>query len=94
MDDADDLTRAYVPRVVYFHDGNAVEYVTDDAVALYERIDANLDIVRDAETKNIIGMRLNWWSVHQSDLRKQGATVGDLRRPERKPNDKCPSVPA
>jgi hypothetical protein len=72
MNEAEDLTKPYQPVLVSFHDGDAIEYVTEDGPCVYERIDHNLDIVREMPTGKIIGFRLNNWDHHLGELRKQG----------------------
>lgn len=62
MPDDDLLTKPYVPTVVHFADSDALEYASEDAACVYERIDANCDLMRCMDTDKVIGFRLNGWS--------------------------------
>jgi hypothetical protein len=67
----DDILKKYVPTLAHYKEGDRIEYVTRDCAAVYERVDENLDIIRDMATGTIIGFQLNGWSKHSRDIAKQ-----------------------
>lgn len=48
----------YVPSAVYFLDSDCVEYVTEDAFCVYERIDGFLTLILDETKFNVVGFKL------------------------------------
>lgn len=60
----------YAPVLVHYIEADRIEYVTRDVPSIYERIDENIDIVRDMETKEIIGVQINNWSHHECQVGK------------------------
>jgi hypothetical protein len=54
----DALTKPYEPALIYFRDGDAAEYVERDVAVVYEEIGSGAAIVRDMETREILGFRI------------------------------------
>jgi hypothetical protein len=52
------MSGRYVPTAVYFLDSDCVEYVTEDAFCIYERIDGFLTLILDETKFNVIGFKL------------------------------------
>ncbi|MCA0431981.1 MAG: hypothetical protein LCH46_01850 [Proteobacteria bacterium] len=56
------LAGHYVPTAVYFQDSDCVEYVTHDALCVYDRVDSFLTVIYDEFQKTIIGFKLKGFS--------------------------------
>jgi hypothetical protein len=48
----------YVPTAVYFMDSDCVEYVKEDTLCVYERVDDFLTLIFDETKLNVIGFKL------------------------------------
>ena len=56
------LAGAYSPIAVYFVDSDCVEYVKEDALCVYDRIDNFLTLITDENQRNVIGFKLKGFS--------------------------------
>jgi transcriptional regulator with XRE-family HTH domain len=54
---ASDLTTPYAPILIRFDDPPRLEYITEDAPSVYERIDNNFDIILAMNSRAVIGFR-------------------------------------
>jgi hypothetical protein len=48
----------YIPTAVYFMDSDCVEYVREDTLCVYERVDDFLTLIFDETKLNVIGFKL------------------------------------
>jgi hypothetical protein len=55
---AQQIAGDYVPTAVYFSDSDCVEYVKEDAFAIYERVDEFLTLIFDETKIRLIGFKL------------------------------------
>jgi hypothetical protein len=51
------LEEPYVPVAVYFPDSDCVEYVKEDTICVYDRIDEFLTLIFDETRLNLIGFK-------------------------------------
>ena len=58
FDAADWLTADFKPIAAYFEDSDCVEYVNEDTVCVYERIDEFLTLIWDETKFRLIGFKL------------------------------------
>lgn len=56
------LAGTYVPVAVYFSDSDCVEYVKEDALCVYDRVDDFLTLITDDSGRNVIGFKLKGFS--------------------------------
>lgn len=68
MDEEDLLTKPYEPCAVYFAESDALEYVSRDVATVTEWINPDLEIIRDMETRNIVGVRINGFSRWKTNI--------------------------
>jgi hypothetical protein len=68
----------YAPTAVYFLDSDCVEYVTEDAFCIYERIDDFLTLVLDETKYNAIGFKLKGFKhVFETYLKPTRSELSD-----------------
>jgi hypothetical protein len=48
----------YQPVALYYHDSDCVEYVREDSLAIYDRVDMFLTLIYDRTGLNLIGFKL------------------------------------
>jgi hypothetical protein len=53
-----DLTKPYEPAVIYYPDADVAEYVSRDAAVMYDEISPQVALVRDMQTGEILGFRI------------------------------------
>jgi hypothetical protein len=71
-------TGRYVPTAVYFLDSDCVEYVTEDAFCVYERIDDFLTLILDDTKYNVIGFKLKGFKhVFETYLKPARSQLSD-----------------
>jgi hypothetical protein len=56
--DLDGLADPYVPALVYLPQAKVAEFVTRDCACLYEEVAPGTALVRDMETREVIGFRI------------------------------------
>jgi hypothetical protein len=56
------LAGKYSPTAVYFYDSDCVEYVTEDTLCVYDRIDDFLTLITDENQRNVLGFKLKGFS--------------------------------
>ena len=68
------LAGGYAPVAVYFSDSDCVEYVKEDAVCVYDRIDGFLTLITDENQRNVIGFKLKGFSKVVGDMLGENGT--------------------
>jgi hypothetical protein len=58
LDDGPERCGAYVPTALYFLDSDCVEYVKEDTLCVYDRVDEFLTLIFDETKFNLIGFKL------------------------------------
>ena len=66
--EGDLLAKPYAPCAVYFADSDALDYRTTDGPHISEWINPDLEIIRDMETREIVGVRINGFSRWKDQL--------------------------
>ena len=51
-------TGHYVPCATYYHDSDCVEYVRQDSLHIYDRVDEFLTLIYDKTGKQLVGFKL------------------------------------
>ena len=72
------LAGAYTPVAVYFHDSDCVEYVKEDTLCVYDRIDSFLTLITDENQKSVIGFKLKGFSKAVKQAVGKGAPEGQF----------------
>lgn len=54
----DQLSAEYQKRAIYYSDSDCVEYVTEDAFTVYDRVDDFLTLIFDETKINLVGFKL------------------------------------
>lgn len=49
---------SYEPAAIYYYDSDCVEYVKEDSLCLYERVDERLTLIKDATGHRLVGFKL------------------------------------
>lgn len=68
MDQQDLLLKPYEPSAVYFAESDALDYRATDKPHVSEWINHDLEIIRDMETREIVGVRINGFSRWKDKL--------------------------
>jgi hypothetical protein len=64
------LSDPYVPTAVYFPDSDCVEYVREDTICVYDRVDEFLTLVFDETRINLIGFKFKGFrNIFETHLR-------------------------
>lgn len=64
------LSEPYVPTAVYFPDSDCVEYVREDTICVYERVDEFLTLIFDETGINLIGFKFKGFrNIFETQLR-------------------------
>jgi hypothetical protein len=53
-----DQIKPYEPAVIYYPDSDVAEYVTRDTAVMYDEISPQVALVRDLQTREILGFRI------------------------------------
>lgn len=74
------LASQFASKAIYHHALDFVEYVADDGFVLSERVDEYLTLLRNGETKELVGFRLKGFAYMYNHWIKPlfGEGVGDL----------------
>lgn len=56
--DLEELAAPYRPALVYLPQANVAEYVARDCACLYEEVAPGTALVRDMQTREVIGFRI------------------------------------
>jgi hypothetical protein len=68
IDENDLLLKPFSACAVHYEESDALEYRSSDAVCIYEWINPDLEIIRDMNTREIIGARINGFSRWKDEI--------------------------
>lgn len=73
------LTAAIVPVATYFEDSDCVEFIKEDAIAIYRRIDPILTLIFDDTRLRLIGFKIKGFKCIYNEVLKPITALRDVQ---------------